>query len=309
MSVTLDATVGSSNNGASSSLTFSHTTSGLNRALVVDVASYDSCTSVTYNGVGMTKQTEATYGAGTVRISQWYLVAPATGANNVVVTCSDAHDIAANATSYNGVHQTTPINTSNTGGTDGGTSYTVSVTTTVANTMLCEALCNINGLTMGTLNGGQTTLGTYWSAGSGRGVSGSYKVATSSGSNSMGRTGLNGGGTEPAAVIALTSASEAFVILDTTTMVETTSTIIGKSFTILDTFTLTDIFTSIRSRFFTILDSFTLSDSLSFLRRWPRQTKNTATLSNQSKNSSTVSVQSKNSSTLINQTKHNSELL
>lgn len=89
------------------SLTYAHTCSGSNRILFVGV-SYNNVTditsSVTYNGVGLTKITEVS--DGSVGISQlWYLIAPATGANNIVITLSSSKFIKGYSCSYTGAKQ------------------------------------------------------------------------------------------------------------------------------------------------------------------------------------------------------------
>lgn len=89
------------------SLTFSHTCTGSNLVLFVGVrgdGSSDTITGVTYNGVAMTKiighndwSNRWTY--------LWYLIAPATGAHNVVITSSSSVLINGNASSYTGCKQ------------------------------------------------------------------------------------------------------------------------------------------------------------------------------------------------------------
>jgi hypothetical protein len=96
-----------------SSLTFSHTTSGSNRLLVVGVHTVDAnsrtITGVTYNGVAMTSLYE--YSAFSQRrTGMFYLINPASGANNVVITLSGATaspgTIEGAAISFTGVFQT-----------------------------------------------------------------------------------------------------------------------------------------------------------------------------------------------------------
>ncbi len=116
------ANIGDASTGSQSSntvLTFSHTspTGSSNTCIVVAVTSETVTppSGVTYNLVAMTKVGERDLGSGSA--SLWRLVAPATGANNVVVTFAGSHNIAAGAQSYANVHQTTPFGalTSNAG--------------------------------------------------------------------------------------------------------------------------------------------------------------------------------------------------
>lgn len=117
------ASSANSGNGTASSLTWSHTTSGTNRYLVVGVAlrirsspDFERVARVTYNGVDLSligARNDA--GDTDVRIEQWGLVAPATGANNVVVTLAANGNgttrMVAGAITYTGVDQTTPRGT------------------------------------------------------------------------------------------------------------------------------------------------------------------------------------------------------
>lgn len=96
-----------------STFSFSHTCTGSELLLIVDVGirqggSTKSVTSVTYNGVALTKLGIAD-NATVVRVSRWYLIAPATGSHSVVVNC-DAAFISGAARSYTVVDQSTPFN-------------------------------------------------------------------------------------------------------------------------------------------------------------------------------------------------------
>ena len=121
------------------SVTFSHTTpSGANRLLIV----HGSCTTgtarvtaVTYAGVSMTLGVES---AGDSYQVIYYLVAPATGANDVVMTWNPAptaNRAIQAAVSYSGVAQTGSTGVT---GTDGvaGTNTSIAVTTQTANSWL-----------------------------------------------------------------------------------------------------------------------------------------------------------------------------
>lgn len=98
------------------SLTYSHTITGTNPFLMVGVLGAVSATSlitgITYNGTALTFISgEQLYLAD--RFGEgWYLKAPSTGANNVVVSASSSSYISSVASSYTGVHQTTPIDNS-----------------------------------------------------------------------------------------------------------------------------------------------------------------------------------------------------
>lgn len=99
-----------------SSMTFSHTVSaGSNLLLLVSVALWDNgdyVTGVTYNNFTMNKAIDTDIFT-TWKPSLWYLVAPATGTNNVVVSFgggdSSVLGAVAGATTFTGIDQTTPL--------------------------------------------------------------------------------------------------------------------------------------------------------------------------------------------------------
>lgn len=95
----------------STSLSWSHTCSGLLRFLVVgfngdSVGGADDITGVTYNGVAMTlgvKKINAT--SGDRMLYLYYLIGPASGANTVTISCSSSHNLSGGSVSYTGVKQ------------------------------------------------------------------------------------------------------------------------------------------------------------------------------------------------------------
>lgn len=101
---------------STSTLTVSHTVTGSNRVLIVVTISSggNDCTGITYGGVALTAISGwAGCATGITACQQgWYLVAPATGANNIVATFGATETtVRMVATSWNGVHQTTPLGT------------------------------------------------------------------------------------------------------------------------------------------------------------------------------------------------------
>jgi len=100
-------------NEAFSSKTISHTTSGSDRYLLVYTAALDNgspeaVAGITYNGVALSFL--ATSGIGD---ELWGLVAPASGANNLVISFSGgtSKSLALSILSFTGVHQSSPIGT------------------------------------------------------------------------------------------------------------------------------------------------------------------------------------------------------
>lgn len=136
MAIAFDAASTSSGDTSSSSFSWSHTTSGSDRCLVVIVAISSTAgdPSATYNGVSMTRQFKISNGT---QFCLFYLANPASGTNTVAVNMgfsSGSHSRAAVAMSYTGVHQSSTIDGSNTANDASGSG--VSITTSFANTMI-----------------------------------------------------------------------------------------------------------------------------------------------------------------------------
>ncbi len=141
MAIAFDAAAFPSDASGASSATFSQTCTGSNRALAVGAYINDltdTISGVTYNGVAMTQITAGSPnipggGGRTARSYLFYLAAPATGANNVVVTATGtiSSGFQCMAESYTGVDQTTPQNTSAQTSALVASTVTVTPTTTV----------------------------------------------------------------------------------------------------------------------------------------------------------------------------------
>jgi hypothetical protein len=91
------------------SITFSHTTgTGSDRILWVGVRTGDATdrvTGVTYNSVSMTQAIKKADASGSQYIYLYYLVNPASGAHDVVVTLGSSQSIIAISASYSGASQ------------------------------------------------------------------------------------------------------------------------------------------------------------------------------------------------------------
>ena len=102
MSIAFDSV--SSLDATTTSLSYSHTCTGLNRVLIIFVKVFDTTdrvTAVTYNGVSATL-IDSRQDANSRWSYAYRLVAPATGANNVVVSLSASVGVAAISQSYTG---------------------------------------------------------------------------------------------------------------------------------------------------------------------------------------------------------------
>ncbi len=150
MSIAYDTVVNASFGGsATTTKTWSHTCSGSDRIIFVQtLTDGNNVSGVTYGGVAMTR----VYGQTTDFYSTIYaLPNPATGANNVVVTCSVAQNIIPMSVSYTGAKNEVPT-ISNTG--SGSSPLSVSVTTTADNSWL---LGYVRKTTSGTITAGAGT--------------------------------------------------------------------------------------------------------------------------------------------------------
>lgn len=134
MAIAFDAATGR-NTVTGTTLTFSHTVgSGTDRILIVGglvANTTEFITGITYNGVAMTQGIKKQNTSGDNSwIYLYYLVNPASGAHNVVVSTSSSVSMAFTASSYTGAKQTGQPDATGvyTGATESG-DRTVSITT------------------------------------------------------------------------------------------------------------------------------------------------------------------------------------
>lgn len=140
---------------ATTSKTVSHTTTGSNLVMIVALALDNGGSTnfaCTYNGVAMTLVDATT---GTDRnVVMFYLIAPATGAHNVVASWTGNNTGEMDVRTYTGVHQTVAIGTPakmDTGSTQ-QTSHSVTVTSATGE-LVVDAICAEGTPTVGS---GQT---------------------------------------------------------------------------------------------------------------------------------------------------------
>jgi hypothetical protein len=107
MAIAPDAT-GGSRGTSTTSLTYSHTCTGSNLLLLVGgfLSAGDVITGVTYAGVSMTQLIKQITSVSSYGVYMYGLLAPNTGANNVVISASSSGVIDGSSTSYTGVKQT-----------------------------------------------------------------------------------------------------------------------------------------------------------------------------------------------------------
>ncbi len=155
MAIALDATTAWSDEESLTTLTFAHTCTGSNRILFVMAAgnggASNTITGATYNGTSMTS-------IGNIRIpsDRWinlfYLIAPSTGSNNVVISAT-ATSILGASTSFTGANQSGQPDSSNSNSGSAITSLTTSTTVVAANCWLV----GVGGVSTGTPTGGTGT--------------------------------------------------------------------------------------------------------------------------------------------------------
>jgi hypothetical protein len=169
---------GTANPGTSA--TFSHTCSGSDRLLLVGVLTNDTTdkiTGVTYNGVAMTRGGAQAADTTGFMGFWYYLIAPATGANNVVISRSDSGLVGGMSDSYTGVSQTGFPDSSNKG-TDPSGNFSAT-TTVVASDCWLWGNFRSNG-TMSVSNG--TARGSVFG---GAGITGDSNTTVGTGSQSL----------------------------------------------------------------------------------------------------------------------------
>lgn len=132
--IAFDTTSSGTNTGTT--LTFSHTCTGDDRVLLVwafNENASDLITGVTYNGVAMTLIDRAQRQGAQYPSSGWLLIAPATGANDIVVTASSSTPVRAAGISYTGCNQSSQPDTFSSGSPAASSSTTMTMTTVVNN--------------------------------------------------------------------------------------------------------------------------------------------------------------------------------
>lgn len=188
------------------SLTYSFTTSGSDRGILVAVQLQNSATNtisgVTYAGVSMTLVDAQKNGASNEFVILYYLANPTVGANNVVVSASSSY-MYAFTVSYTGVHQASMLNVSAKNQAGPVTTISTTPTTTVDS---CWAVSFVRN------NAGNVTDSTNFI---GRGADGSFSFGDSNasvgaaGSKTVTAGGPSGGMAVVTAMIAPSAASSA----------------------------------------------------------------------------------------------------
>jgi hypothetical protein len=195
-------------NNNDGSASFSHTTSGSDRFLMVGCVNSESLTftGATYNGASMGSAIIDTL-AESRKVIVWGLVNPASGANTVEVTWSDGNrEPYCQAMSFSGVDQSTPYDTIPTTASGFGTSSSQSITSE-ADDMVVQWVVTSGGITGWTAGAGETEIHQAIGGGAAHNLLTSYEAGDTSVTMSSSWTGgtswrtagmnLNAGGAGP----------------------------------------------------------------------------------------------------------------
>ena len=149
--------VGSIVSSGAATYTWSHTVlNTLHRILIVVVGCYSNATpSVTYGGVAMTAIGTAVNSGNNLRASAFYLLNPAVGTANVVVSGVSTSGACVSVDLY-GVNQSSPIGTPQ---TSNGSGTSVSLTCTAGSGGLVIDCLSKNNANQPSYSAGQTQLG------------------------------------------------------------------------------------------------------------------------------------------------------
>lgn len=278
------------------SLTYSHTCTGSNRGLVVFLNNNTgsaTITGVTYNGVAMTQLHAFQNSDANTYLYSFYLLNPASGANNIVVSANTSTNMNAISMSFTGVAQSGQPDASGTvtAAVAPGAGQTKAITTVAANSWMmafCHGAGDPPNASTGTTSrqlGGNARAGTY-----------SSNPVVTPGSTSMSFTN-SGAGT-----ISLSTMALSFSPLTSTNYplaaAQGSFTLTGQSALLKKGYTLIGIY-----------GAFTLTGSIAQLlinrarTIWTNASKNATSFSNQTKNTTSFSNESKNTSIWTNQDK------
>lgn len=150
MAIAFDTAVDGGTTG-SFPATWSHTCSGSNRMLFVFVSYINTGTisGITYNGVALTKIGSQNVGGASGATDLWYLVNPSSGSNTVSVSGSGSGTNGFASSSYTGVVQASPIDSSITK-TQTIATFNITTTTIANNCWTISAITAGNNLSAGT---------------------------------------------------------------------------------------------------------------------------------------------------------------
>lgn len=142
--IVLDA-VASGRANPGTSLTYAHTTAGANKMLFVAIytaGASDVVTGVTYNGVAMSRLDAQIGGSSAFYTYLYGLIAPAAGANNIIISSSSSVDIQSVSASYNEMQQSSQPDATGKANATTGDNVTGSVTPVTDRTFIVSMSAN-----------------------------------------------------------------------------------------------------------------------------------------------------------------------
>lgn len=319
MAIALDTTGGDAVT-TGTSLTYSHTCTGSNLILLVDVwvtsTGSDVVTGVTYNSVSMTLVDKQA--VGSQYHYAYYLLGPATGAHNVVVSTSSSQTIGSSSISYTGVKQSGQPDASAKQVVGSSTGSTTTLTTIADNcwtVLLTASNRNETASTGSTFRKGGVTINAY--------IFDSNGAKTPAGSTSMSTTHATGASCgyimvsiAPTASYTIAATTATFTLTGNDSLMP-----IARMLQVaVGSFSLTGI-DSIMSRIVSLatsVGSFVLSGIDTIISyvpymwqadaknttNWSGDTKNTTSWSGESKNSTAYSADTKSSTSWSAETKN-----
>lgn len=157
MAITVDATTKQDSSGYVNSLTFSHTTAGSNRGLVVGIAcrtGVADISGVTYNAVSLTSEVNSE-NTNVCGVTTWSLIAPASGANNVVVSLGGFKLLTVVAVSFDGADQSNLVEATNGSNNNYSAAPSNAISTVTYGAMVIDFI-NLQSARTVTVGAGQT---------------------------------------------------------------------------------------------------------------------------------------------------------
>lgn len=158
-------TTTSGSNSFGSSVSFAHTTTGIDKALVVGVlfrSSTLTITGVTHNGNALTLVSGSLISGSGLTLALYCILNP-DASGDVVISLSGSTNCIGIANSYTGVHQSTPLGTAVTNGVI-TTGSTTTINLSSASGELCVDIFGNRNADTPSITGGQTARGSVDSA-------------------------------------------------------------------------------------------------------------------------------------------------
>jgi hypothetical protein len=269
MAIAVDAVTATASTASILTKTFAHTCSGSDRLLLV-VAGCTTATAdisgVTYNGVAMTQVgVDQTDSGGGGRMTVWALIAPATGANNVVITATATATIGYGAISFTGAYQTSNPDSNTQGAETATTSYSVTATAPTTNEAAVLFGYAMSGASL--TGGTNTTIAsqpevTYH----GTFIARTTNPQAASGSLTLNVTSANQTFKGLIVTIAPAATGKTISVSDTFTLSESNSNLRARLITISDTITLSNVVTAAKATLLSVSDTIGLSEAITSLR-------------------------------------------